>query len=149
MVAVLPNHVCPVTNPFDRIALKKGGQVLGLTRVDARGQVWSAAAAAAQADAGSAARRPAIPSTTMQRIEPVHVAPDGVDLAEQTVLRRHEQNRISDRSRAAGLPSSGRRSAAAALTVMTGTTSANGDPEAEEELEQHRRTFEDQTMRCV
>ena len=40
VVAVLPNHACPVTNLFDRIALAKGGRVLGLTRVDARGLVW-------------------------------------------------------------------------------------------------------------
>lgn len=40
VLEVLPNHVCPVSNLFDRIALSRGGRLLGLTRVDARGLVW-------------------------------------------------------------------------------------------------------------
>ena len=40
LVDVLPNHACPVSNLFDRIALSRGGKVLGLARVDARGLVW-------------------------------------------------------------------------------------------------------------
>ena len=40
IVDILPNHVCPVTNLFDKIALTRHGQLLGLTRVDARGKVW-------------------------------------------------------------------------------------------------------------
>lgn len=40
IVEVVPNHVCPVTNLFDKIALSRGGRILGLTRVDARGKVW-------------------------------------------------------------------------------------------------------------
>ena len=40
VLEVLPNHACPVSNLFDRIALARGGRVLGLVRVDARGLVW-------------------------------------------------------------------------------------------------------------
>jgi D-serine deaminase-like pyridoxal phosphate-dependent protein len=40
MVDILPNHVCPVSNLYDKVALMRGGRVLGLTRVDARGLVW-------------------------------------------------------------------------------------------------------------
>ncbi|MCB1491604.1 MAG: alanine racemase [Rhodobiaceae bacterium] len=40
VLEVLPNHVCPVSNLFDRIGLSRGGRFLGLTRVDARGLVW-------------------------------------------------------------------------------------------------------------
>jgi len=40
IVDIVPNHVCPVSNLFDRIALSRHGKLLGLTRVDARGQVW-------------------------------------------------------------------------------------------------------------
>ncbi len=40
VVEILPNHACPVSNLFDRIALSRGGRLLGLTRVDARGLVW-------------------------------------------------------------------------------------------------------------
>ncbi len=39
-VDILPNHACPVSNLFDKIALVRGGRLLGLTRVDARGRVW-------------------------------------------------------------------------------------------------------------
>lgn len=39
-VDILPNHACPVSNLFDKIALIRGGRLLGLTRVDARGRVW-------------------------------------------------------------------------------------------------------------
>jgi len=40
VVDILPNHVCPVSNLFDKIAVARGGRLLGLTRVDARGRVW-------------------------------------------------------------------------------------------------------------
>jgi D-serine deaminase-like pyridoxal phosphate-dependent protein len=40
VLEVLPNHACPVSNLFDRIALSRGGRLLGMTRVDARGLVW-------------------------------------------------------------------------------------------------------------
>jgi D-serine deaminase-like pyridoxal phosphate-dependent protein len=40
VIDVLPNHACPVSNLFDRVALAQGGKLLGLTRVDARGLVW-------------------------------------------------------------------------------------------------------------
>ncbi|SDL12222.1 alanine racemase [Aliiruegeria lutimaris] len=40
VLEVLPNHACPVSNLFDRVALKRAGRLLGLTRVDARGMVW-------------------------------------------------------------------------------------------------------------
>ncbi len=39
MVRLLPNHVCPVINLFDEVALVQGERVLGLARVDARGKV--------------------------------------------------------------------------------------------------------------
>lgn len=39
-VDIVPNHVCPVSNLYDRIALSRGGRLLGYTRVDARGLVW-------------------------------------------------------------------------------------------------------------
>ncbi|MSU89227.1 D-TA family PLP-dependent enzyme [Rhodobacteraceae bacterium 2CG4] len=40
VVRVLPNHACPVSNLYDRVALARSGRLLGLTRVDARGLVW-------------------------------------------------------------------------------------------------------------
>ncbi len=40
IVDILPNHVCPVSNLFDKVALMRGGRLLGLTPVDARGLVW-------------------------------------------------------------------------------------------------------------
>jgi D-serine deaminase-like pyridoxal phosphate-dependent protein len=39
LVRVTPNHVCPVSNLFDKVAVIRGGEVLGLARVDARGTV--------------------------------------------------------------------------------------------------------------
>jgi D-serine deaminase-like pyridoxal phosphate-dependent protein len=39
LVKVVPNHVCPVSNLFDRVAIIRGECVLGLLRVDARGTV--------------------------------------------------------------------------------------------------------------
>jgi D-serine deaminase-like pyridoxal phosphate-dependent protein len=39
MVRILPNHVCPVSNLYDRVAVVRGGECLGLARVDARGAV--------------------------------------------------------------------------------------------------------------
>ena len=40
VLAILPNHACPVSNLYDRVALSRSGKLLGLTRVDARGLVW-------------------------------------------------------------------------------------------------------------
>ncbi len=40
IIDILPNHVCPVSNLFDNIALTRRGQLLGLARVGARGMVW-------------------------------------------------------------------------------------------------------------
>ncbi len=40
LVQILPNHICPVINLFDYIALKSKGNVLGLVKVDARGKVY-------------------------------------------------------------------------------------------------------------
>lgn len=39
LVQILPNHICPVINLFDNIALKSKGKILGLVKVDARGKV--------------------------------------------------------------------------------------------------------------
>jgi D-serine deaminase-like pyridoxal phosphate-dependent protein len=39
VVRVIPNHVCPVSNLFDRVVLVRGAQVLGAVTVDARGTV--------------------------------------------------------------------------------------------------------------
>ena len=38
-VRVVPNHVCPVSNLFDRVVIVDGDTVLGSVRVDARGMV--------------------------------------------------------------------------------------------------------------
>lgn len=38
-VAITPNHVCPVTNLFDRVVFVRGNEVLGAVKVDARGAV--------------------------------------------------------------------------------------------------------------
>jgi D-serine deaminase-like pyridoxal phosphate-dependent protein len=38
-VRVLPNHVCPVVNLFDRVVFVRGDEVLGRVKVDARGLV--------------------------------------------------------------------------------------------------------------
>jgi D-serine deaminase-like pyridoxal phosphate-dependent protein len=39
LVQITPNHVCPVTNLFDRVVFVRGNEVLGAVRVDARGTV--------------------------------------------------------------------------------------------------------------
>jgi D-serine deaminase-like pyridoxal phosphate-dependent protein len=39
LLRITPNHVCPVTNLFDRVVFVKGEEVLGAARVDARGTV--------------------------------------------------------------------------------------------------------------
>jgi len=39
MLRITPNHVCPVTNLFDRVVFVRGNAVLGSVRVDARGTV--------------------------------------------------------------------------------------------------------------
>ena len=39
LVRVVPNHVCPVTNLFDRVVFVRGDTVLGAVKVDARGAV--------------------------------------------------------------------------------------------------------------
>jgi len=36
---IIPNHVCPVSNLFDRVVLTRGPKVLGSAKVDARGMV--------------------------------------------------------------------------------------------------------------
>ncbi len=39
LVRITPNHVCPVTNLYDKVVFVKGTQVLGAVKVDARGTV--------------------------------------------------------------------------------------------------------------
>lgn len=39
LVRITPNHVCPVSNLFDRVVIVRGDEVLGAVRVDARGTV--------------------------------------------------------------------------------------------------------------
>ena len=39
LVRVTPNHVCPVTNLFDKVVFIRGDSVLGAVKVDARGAV--------------------------------------------------------------------------------------------------------------
>lgn len=39
LLRITPNHVCPVTNLFDRVVIVHGDEVLGAVRVDARGSV--------------------------------------------------------------------------------------------------------------
>jgi D-serine deaminase-like pyridoxal phosphate-dependent protein len=39
LVRITPNHVCPVTNLFDRVVFIRGEEVLGAVKVDARGTV--------------------------------------------------------------------------------------------------------------
>ena len=39
LVRITPNHVCPVTNLFDKVVLVRGSEVLGAVKVDARGTV--------------------------------------------------------------------------------------------------------------
>jgi D-serine deaminase-like pyridoxal phosphate-dependent protein len=38
-IRIVPNHVCPVSNLFDKVILVRGETVLGAARVDARGKV--------------------------------------------------------------------------------------------------------------
>ncbi|MCA3573234.1 MAG: alanine racemase [Aestuariivirga sp.] len=39
LLRITPNHVCPVTNLFDKVVFVRGDEVLGAVRVDARGTV--------------------------------------------------------------------------------------------------------------
>jgi D-serine deaminase-like pyridoxal phosphate-dependent protein len=39
LVRITPNHVCPVSNLFDKVVLVRGDEVLGAVKVDARGTV--------------------------------------------------------------------------------------------------------------
>jgi D-serine deaminase-like pyridoxal phosphate-dependent protein len=39
LVRITPNHVCPVSNLFDRVVFVRGNDVLGAVKVDARGTV--------------------------------------------------------------------------------------------------------------
>jgi D-serine deaminase-like pyridoxal phosphate-dependent protein len=39
LVQINPNHVCPVTNLFDKVVIVRGSEVLGAVKVDARGTV--------------------------------------------------------------------------------------------------------------
>ena len=39
LVRIVPNHVCPVTNLFDKVVFARGKEVLGAVNVDARGKV--------------------------------------------------------------------------------------------------------------
>ncbi|MFM8746394.1 MAG: alanine racemase [Aestuariivirga sp.] len=39
LIRITPNHVCPVTNLFDKVVFVSGEEVLGAVRVDARGAV--------------------------------------------------------------------------------------------------------------
>ena len=39
LVRITPNHVCPVSNLFDRVVFIRGDKVLGAVKVDARGMV--------------------------------------------------------------------------------------------------------------
>jgi len=39
LVRVTPNHVCPVSNLYDKVVFVKGNEVLGAVKVDARGTV--------------------------------------------------------------------------------------------------------------
>jgi D-serine deaminase-like pyridoxal phosphate-dependent protein len=39
LVRVTPNHVCPVSNLYDKVVFVKGDEVLGAVKVDARGTV--------------------------------------------------------------------------------------------------------------
>ncbi len=38
-IQILPNHVCPVINLFDHVAIKLDGEILGMVKVSARGRV--------------------------------------------------------------------------------------------------------------
>lgn len=39
LLRIVPNHVCPVTNLFDKVVLVRGTQVIGAVKVDARGKM--------------------------------------------------------------------------------------------------------------
>lgn len=39
LVAITPNHACPVSNQFDQVILVRGSEVLGEVGVDALGLV--------------------------------------------------------------------------------------------------------------
>ena len=39
LIRIVPNHVCPVTNLFDKVVFVRGNEVLGAVKVDARGTV--------------------------------------------------------------------------------------------------------------
>jgi D-serine deaminase-like pyridoxal phosphate-dependent protein len=39
-VKIVPNHICPVINLFDKVVFVRGGEVLGAVPVDARGKVF-------------------------------------------------------------------------------------------------------------
>ena len=39
LIRITPNHVCPVTNLFDKVVFVRGNEVLGAVKVDARGTV--------------------------------------------------------------------------------------------------------------
>ena len=39
LLRITPNHVCPVTNLFDKVVFVRGDEVLGAVKVDARGTV--------------------------------------------------------------------------------------------------------------
>ncbi|MFN4140795.1 MAG: D-TA family PLP-dependent enzyme, partial [Aestuariivirga sp.] len=39
LVRITPNHVCPVTNLYDKVVFVRGNEVLGAVKVDARGTV--------------------------------------------------------------------------------------------------------------
>ena len=39
LVRIVPNHVCPVSNLFDKVVFVEGSEILGAVRVDARGLV--------------------------------------------------------------------------------------------------------------
>jgi D-serine deaminase-like pyridoxal phosphate-dependent protein len=39
LLRILPNHVCPVSNLFDKVVIIRGEKVLGAMTVDARGCV--------------------------------------------------------------------------------------------------------------
>ena len=39
IVRIIPNHVCPVINLFDRVLLTRSEEIIGYARVDARGAV--------------------------------------------------------------------------------------------------------------
>ncbi len=39
LVRIVPNHVCPISNLFDKVVFVEGSEILGAVRVDARGLV--------------------------------------------------------------------------------------------------------------